>query len=197
MADLLRTSAAALAALALAGCGGGAASSSDRVEAASAPDSAAPSPASTPAAASKGGSPATVGAGTGAVQSRPSAAPASGAPAASGTSAAPSPVPTHIILDAALSATCVTPGSSLTLTVQRARAGMQVIFNTTYADGKDGTVHGGVDSTGRRTDSTGAYTQTWVVKPLAPTGQAELRVGAVDARGYGDRTLAFRVARSC
>jgi hypothetical protein len=99
------------------------------------------------------------------------------------------------VLNAQLSATCVTPGGSLTATLH-ARPGMTVILNTRYPDGKDGQVHGGFEPQGH-TDAKGDYTKTWTVDPSTPPGNAETTVGAADQQGSGLRKLPFRVALTC
>jgi hypothetical protein len=85
----------------------------------------------------------------------------------------------------------------MTLTIEHARPGMQVIMDTTYSDGKDGKVYGGIDSKGTRTTTDGGYTFTWTVSPVAPKGDATVQVGAVDNMGYGDKKLTFAVAPTC
>lgn len=106
-----------------------------------------------------------------------------------------SPQPSAMVLDAKLSTTCVTPGGSMTVTLQ-ARPSMTVIFNTRYPDGKDGQVHGGFEQNGR-TDSVGEYSKSWQVDPLTPTGDADTTIAAVDQQGSGTRRLPFRVASKC
>ena len=206
MRDVARGATGVLLLLALAGCGGSSGSSdagaSPEPSAADLSGQAAASVTAPSADASAAAGAAQAAAQVGA-QVGASTAPSSGSVAGGGAAAARSarpgaqPTPTHIILDATLSAACVTPGGSMTLTIEHARPGMQVIFDTTYADGKDGKVHGGVDSKGTRTTTSGGYAFTWTVDPLTPKGQANVQVGAVDSMGYGDRKLTFDVAPSC
>jgi hypothetical protein len=136
------------------------------------------------------------GASGGSVSVAPSTGGSTGKPRPGAQSAAPTPRSSAIeVLDAKLSATCVTPGGSLTLTVH-ARPAMAVVFDTRYPDGKDGQVYGGIEQNGR-TDAKGDYSKTWTVAPTAPTGDADTQVAAVDQQGQGTRRLPFRIARSC
>ncbi|HEV2890426.1 MAG TPA: hypothetical protein VGX28_08620 [Frankiaceae bacterium] len=143
-----------------------------------------------------------------------SAKPGTGGSAAPGTSAKPgtttaphgagpttgpgtggSPGVHDLDLHATLDKSCVTPNSMLTLSLT-GRPGMNVIFNTTYADGKDGEMHGGKEMHGM-TDAQGSYRTTFLVNGTAPAGDATLYLGAVDQVGTGSDTLPFRVALTC
>ena len=107
----------------------------------------------------------------------------------------PLPSPSHGVLDATLSADCVTPGAPITLTAH-GRPGMQVLVNTLYADGKDGHVHGGFENR-RRTGASGAYTLTWTLPAGAPVGDASVQAAAVDTSGSASHRLTFRIATDC
>jgi hypothetical protein len=202
--DVARGATGVLLLLALAGCGGSSGSSG----AAASPEASAADLSGQAAAsvtAPSADASAAAAAAKAAAQAAPGTAQSGGSVSVSGGGAAAAkspqpgaqPTPTHIILDATLSSACVTPGGSMTLTIEHARPGMQVIFDTTYSDGQDGKVHGGIDSKGTRTTTSGGYRFTWTVDPLTPKGQATVQVGAVDSMGYGDRKLTFDVAPSC
>jgi hypothetical protein len=186
--------------LALAGCGGSSGSTATSAGETAGPVASTAADGKAAASVTGPSAGASTGTGGGGASTAPVPAASAGATTgAVGSSARPSaaPTPTHIILDAALSSACITPGGSMTLTVRHARPGMQVIFDTTYSDGKDGKVHGGIDDKGTRTTTDGGYTFTFTVDPLTPKGEASLQVGAVDQMGYGDRKLTFQVAPSC
>lgn len=208
MSDLAaRASATALAAFVLAssvltGCGGDGGTSGAAGEPSASPTGSSAASASASATASPSGG-ATPGGGTasGGATTGPGAsqAPHGGAtPHGTHTpGATPStrPTTTQIVLNASLSKTCVKPGEPMTLTVL-ARPRMKVIFNTSYPDGKDGSVHGGHDTSGQ-TDANGRYANTWTVSPAAGTGDARVLVAAVDEAGTGQRSLPFRIALAC
>lgn len=148
-------------------------------------------------AAGTGGSGTTAPGSSPGTTSAPGGGDVPGSSPADGTSATPSTAPskTHIELDATLSKTCVRPGDSQTLTI-KARPRMRVLVNTGYADGKEGSVHGGRFTDGS-TDANGVYTVTWLVSPAAPPGEAATNTAAVDDFGTGTKRLPFRVAAVC
>jgi hypothetical protein len=188
MNDRARRAALLLPLVFLAGCGGSSTTSSAG-SAATTPTASADATPSTAVLPSPGASAVSASV-------APSAGGTSGRPQPSAQSAAPTPRSTKLdLLDAKLSATCVTPGGSLTLTLH-ARPTMAVVFDTRYPDGKDGQVHGGFEQNGR-TDANGDYSKTWTVDPLTPTGDADTQVAAVDQQGQSMRKLPFRVARTC
>ncbi|MHB8508540.1 MAG: hypothetical protein ACYDGR_07815 [Candidatus Dormibacteria bacterium] len=70
---------------------------------------------------------------------------------------------------ATLSAKCVTIGGTETLTV-KTTPGFFLSFDTQYSDGTDGRKNGGWGTS--KIPSNGTYTNTWVVAPTAPLGEA-------------------------
>ena len=98
-------------------------------------------------------------------------------------------------LKVTLSAYCVTPGGTETLSFH-ARPKMGVVLDTRYADNKDGQAHGGFDYQ-HFTDAAGDYRFTWTVDPFAPVGPADSLLGAVDRYGRANGRADFRVAHSC
>lgn len=116
-----------------------------------------------------------------------------------GTAPSASASPTVIILNATLSKTCVRPGDALTLTLH-ARPKMHIVYNSGYADGQDGTVHGGKGGehgANDFTDANGFWSTTWRLDPTTPIGEAHTTIAAVDNTGSGYKRLPFRVAASC
>jgi hypothetical protein len=109
----------------------------------------------------------------------------------------PRPTPTDVPLNARLAKSCVTPGSTQTLTVQ-ARPAMSIIFDTLYSNGKEGQTYGGIDPHGR-TDASGHYSNTWTVSPAAPPGNATVNVAGItdDDKGSGHQLLNFEVKPLC
>jgi hypothetical protein len=113
-----------------------------------------------------------------------------------GSAASPKPTATEVPLNASLSATCVTAGQTLTLTLH-AEPNMRVVFDTRYPDGKDGQVHGGMDAHGWTT-ANGTYTSTWTVAPGTPPGAADVEAAAVGYNYHtGHQRLPFTVALTC
>ncbi|HEX8004152.1 MAG TPA: hypothetical protein VF519_15800 [Mycobacteriales bacterium] len=195
-----RTTLAVLAVAALAACGGG---DKPKTEASGAPAPTAPVVAimtSTPTpssgtASTKPGTGATPGASRGTTGATTGATPG-GSTAPGGTPAAnPTNGAGTMDIDAKMSKTCLRPGDSVTVTLH-GRPGMNVVHNATYADGKDGEVHGGKEMHGM-TDQNGQYTGTWTLRPSAPVGDATLYLAAVDYMGSGHDHLPFRVSLSC
>jgi hypothetical protein len=130
--------------------------------------------------------------GSSATASPPASQPPGGSPTG--------PPPTdNAKLIAKLTRSCVTPGGVQTLSLDT-HPDMFVVFDTQYADGKDGQVYGGIETNGR-SDSRGHYQKTWVVAPNTPLGDARVDI-AVAGKYQGQnrsavRQMTFRVARSC
>jgi hypothetical protein len=116
-------------------------------------------------------------------------------------SAAPTPTATgpadhrEIPLDAALSAACVTPGGSQTITIH-GDPYWGVVFDTRYPDGKDGQTYGGIDYRGN-TGASGTYVMTWAVSVAAPVGDADVEAGAVGQGVTAHKRLPFKIALRC
>jgi hypothetical protein len=141
----------------------------------SSPTGASPSPEpSTPASVGKGSK--------GSPESSPSGPPSF----APGTTPAP--------VDAGLDAECVEPGGSQGITIHT-RPRYELIYNTTYADGRSGGEYGGT-GTGQ-TSASGDHRGTWVVLPNAPIGTARVDIAVAGGNESAFRQLSFRVARSC
>jgi hypothetical protein len=120
-----------------------------------------------------------------------------GSSPAPGTSPSPTGPATHreIPLDATLSAPCVTPGGSQTLTVH-GDPNWRVVFDTRYPDGKDGQVYGGIDYRGT-TGASGTYLMTWTVSVAAPPGAADVEAAAVGDGVTAHSRLPFKIALHC
>lgn len=98
-------------------------------------------------------------------------------------------------LSAELATACVKPGGSQTVII-RAAHGAGVAFDTTYSDGLTGMMEGhyGGNMAGY-TDPEGTYTNTFVVAPTAPAGEAIVLVlGSHAEDGIGETTATFKVA---
>jgi hypothetical protein len=140
--------------------------------------------------------------GAGASGSNRSANPSASGSRAPGAQPSPSPsYPDHIpgttpaTVTASLASTCVTPAGSQTLTIHT-HPGYYLGFDTQYSDGKDGKQYGGVDTT--QVPGTGVYTNTWVVSPQAPLGDAVVYI-ALSGMDHTSafRQLYFKVASHC
>lgn len=183
-----RVLAAALAAVTLAACG----SSKPHHDAGASPTpgastsgSATPAPGTTSAPA---GSQTTSG------PSR-TGEPATSGSAGSGTSPTTQPN-ARTTVQVTLSKTCVRPGDAMTLTATASRPNMTLIFDTSYPDGKDGQVHGGIEKNGK-TDSSGHYTSTWTVDRTTPPGDAAVLLSVIDGQGNAGSRTPFRIALAC
>jgi hypothetical protein len=104
---------------------------------------------------------------------------------------APSSAPLRVLLGAA----CVTPGGEQRLDVETT-PGAFVAYDSLYADGRDGQVHGGADGRAR-TDPAGRLTATWRVAPDTPLGAVRVDVGASATGGSAVMTASYRLAARC
>jgi hypothetical protein len=194
MTDPKLRAAAALAAVALLGACGG-----DGKPSAAPSGTSAPTVSSTPGATATNdpGATTTASHAPGTSHAPGSSATSGGTAGPSGSSPTPSAAysPTRVELDAKLSKTCVKPGDPITLTVN-ARPKMKIIFDTTYADGKDGATYGGFERDGNA-DANGRYAKTWTVSPAAAQGDAEVILAGVDSIGTGRKRLPFKVSLTC
>jgi len=150
-----------------------------------------------PAAGSQGGSSSVASPGP-AAQSSPATHTASTThptPAASPTGY-PQYVGSPAPLTVSLSAACLTPGQTETLTL-RTKGGYSYSFNTQYADGNNGRNVGGWGY--GLAPSTGTVVSSWVISPKAAPGTATVFVAveAPDGRSNAFRQPTFKVASSC
>jgi hypothetical protein len=89
-------------------------------------------------------------------------------------------------VSAVLSSSCLHPGQSQTLTIQ-GPAGMSLVFDAQYANGRDGRSYGGYGTT--KIPPGGTFSGTWAVRPRAPTGRVTVFISMADNR---TRSTAFR-----
>jgi len=105
---------------------------------------------------------------------------------ASGTTPAPA--------TATLASSCVRPGGSQRLTVV-SKPGLMLSYDVQYADGSDGSKHGG---TGQEpVPATGTFVSDWVVAPDTPLGAAICYVSVAGGNESAFRQAGFTVAESC
>lgn len=146
----------------------------------------------TPPAAADAGS-------TDGAQPSASVVPSTNAGRASSTAAAQHPPATATAATSwftvTLGSSCVVPGGTQTLVAQ-SRPGYTVAFNTRYADGSMGNVHGGYGVL--PTDAQGRATSSWTVSASTPLGTAIVFAGTATSGG-SPTTLSrsFVVAAHC
>lgn len=101
------------------------------------------------------------------------------------------PLPTTVTL----AKDCVRPGGTQNITISTGKERSAVVYNTIYADGNSG-IHedhyGG--NNGGYTDEDGSWSDTWVIDPAAPAGEAKVRVRSVHDGHFGSETVYFQVA---
>jgi len=98
------------------------------------------------------------------------------------------------VFTATLSASCVVPGGTETLTAH-SRPGYTVAYNTRYADGKMGDSYGGYGVV--PTDAAGTAVIRWTVSPSAPLGSATVSVGTGNGGPTTTLSRSFVVAGHC
>ena len=113
----------------------------------------------------------------------------------------PPPTPTNLPSKAPLTVRlkfdCVTRGQTQQVimdTVPKAH----IAYNNPYSDGREGSVHGGMDGQARA-DGKGHFEATWLIGPAAPVGWVRLDIAASSTDGSGGtiKMLYYKLAKSC
>lgn len=126
------------------------------------------------------------------------AATARGTAAPSGTASprtTPSDLPSSAPMTVRLASDCVTPGGTQRVVVDTLPEA-HVAYDNLYADGRDGSAHGGVDGQAR-SDARGHFEASWVVSPGAPLGDVRLDIGVSGGGRATIRMLFYRLATTC
>ena len=104
------------------------------------------------------------------------------------------PGTTPAAVTAMLGASCVQPGGTQHLSVT-AHPGFGVSYDVQYADGSDGSKHGGTGQSA--IPPSGTFQASWVVAPDTPAGTAVCYVSVASGNESAFRQESFTVSGSC